>query len=389
MSLSVPTRTGPFAVTHRYAPRAEPVSVVAYGGDPWIVLTIVALVGLGIVMVLNTSFFFSGERYDDPYYVLQKHLVSIALGGVACFIASRLGSRQYQQLAYPLLALAVLALIAVLIPGLGLVRGGARRWVGFGPLNFQPSEFAKIVTVLYLAHSIVRKGPQIRTFTRGVLPHTIVVGLLSVLVVVEPDFGTAVLLGMLLGTMLFLGGARARDLVVPLVAVIPVLVYAVRSSPYRIRRVLTFLDPWEDPLNAGFQLVQSFLAVGSGGLLGAGLGESKQKMFYLPEAHTDFIFSVIGEELGLIGALAFVGLFGVLAVRGFRIALRHPTPFGRLVASGITVLIVLQATVNMAVVLGLLPTKGLALPFISYGGSAMLASMTSAGILLALSRESG
>jgi cell division protein FtsW len=189
--------------------------------------------------------------------------------------------------------------------------------------------------------------------------------------------------------MLFVGGARWRDLLLPLVPVIPLAIYAVRSSPYRIRRVLTFLDPWKDPLDAGFQLVQSILAVGSGGVLGSGLGESKQKMFYLPEAHTDFIFSVVGEELGLVGALAFVCLFALLAARGFRIALRHPTSFGQLVACGITALLTLQAVVNMGVVLGLLPTKGLALPFVSYGGSAMLSSLTGAGILLALSRESG
>jgi cell division protein FtsW len=389
VNLSTAVRTGPFAVTNRYAARAEPVVVVTHGGDPWIVIAVMTLVALGVVMVFNTSFFFAGDRYGDPYHVLQKHLISIALGGLLCLLASRLNSRHYQALAYPLLAVVVVALLVVLMPGLGLVRGGARRWVGFGPLNFQPSELAKVATVLYLARSIVRKGTQMRSFTRGVLPHAIVVGAMATLVVIEPDFGTSVLLGVVLGTMLFVGGARWRDLLLPLAPVVVLGIYAVRSSPYRIRRVLTFLDPWQDPLDAGFQLVQSILAVGSGGLIGSGLGESKQKMFYLPEAHTDFIFSVVGEELGLVGALAFVGLFGVLAARGLRVALRHPTPFGQLAACGITVVLVLQAGVNMAVVLGLLPTKGLALPFVSYGGSAMLTSLTSVGILLALSREAG
>jgi cell division protein FtsW len=383
-------RPAPHALTRRYAPRARPVTVVAHAGDRWILLAVVTLTALGVVMVLNTSFFFAGERFGDPYHVIRKHLISVLAGGLLCLVASRLGSRHYERLAYPLLAVVVLALVAVLIPGVGLVRGGARRWLGAGPFNLQPSEFAKIAAVLYLARSIVRKGPlHMQTLTLGIVPHAIVVGVLALLVVVEPDFGTAVLLGIVLGAMLFAGGARLRDLALPLVPAVALATYVVRSSPYRLRRILTFLDPWQDPLNAGFQLVQSFLAVGSGGLLGSGLGESKQKMFYLPEAHTDFIFSVIGEELGLIGALVSVALFGVLAVRGFRIALRHPTPFGRLVAFGVTLVLVLQAGVNMGVVLGLLPTKGLALPFVSYGGSAMLASMAGAGVLLALSRESG
>jgi cell division protein FtsW len=367
----------------------RPVAVVAHGGDRWIMLTVAALVAVGIVTVFNTSYFFAGERFGDSYYVFRKHLVSIGLGTLCCLAASRVSSRTYERCAYPALALVTLALIAVLIPGVGLVRGGARRWIGLGPLNVQPSELAKIVVVLYLARSIVRKGARIATFTVGILPHVIVVGTLAGLVVVEPDFGTAALLGLLLLAMLFAGGVRWRDLVLPLVPALPLVAYAITSSPYRLRRVLVFLDPWEHPRDAGFQLVQSFLAFGSGGLFGVGLGESKQKMFYLPEAHTDFIFSVIGEELGLLGALALVLLFALLAVRGFRVALRHPAPFGRLAAFGATVLLVLQAGVNMAVVLGLLPTKGLALPFVSYGGSAMLGAMTTVGVLLALSRESG
>ncbi len=375
--------------TRRVAPRARALPVVATGGDRWIVGTVAMLVTVGVVMVFNTSYFFAGERFGDPLHVFRKHLVSVALGITCCFGASRIRSATYERLAYPALAVVALMLVAVLIPGIGLVRGGARRWIGFGAMNLQPSEIAKVVTVLYLARSLVRKGPRLGTFAIGVLPHLIVVGTLAALVVVEPDFGTAALLGVTLFAMLFAGGVRWRDLALPLLPIVPLAIYAVSSSPYRLRRVLVFLDPWQHPRDAGFQLVQSFLAFGSGGLFGAGLGESKQKMFYLPEAHTDFIFSVIGEELGLIGALALVGLFALLAVRGLRVALNHPTVFGRLVAFGVTTVIVLQAGINMAVVLGLLPTKGLALPFVSYGGSAMLGAMTAVGVLLALSRESG
>jgi cell division protein FtsW len=376
-------------LTRRVKPRARTVPVVARGGDRWIMLTVAALVTVGIVMVFNTSYFFAGERFADPLHVFRKHLVSVALGLLACVGASRLRSSTYERYAYWILGAVVVLLVAVLIPGVGLVRGGARRWIGVGALNLQPSELAKIAAVLYLARSMVRKGPRLTTFSLGVLPHFIVVGFMAALVVVEPDFGTAALLGVTLFAMLFAGGVRWRDLAIPILPIVPAAMYAIYSSPYRLRRVMVFLDPWEHPRDAGFQLVQSFLAFGSGGLWGAGLGESKQKMFYLPEAHTDFIFSVIGEELGLIGALVIVGLFAVLAIRGLRVALQHPTTFGQLVAFGITTVVVLQAGINMAVVLGLLPTKGLALPFISYGGSAMIGAMTAIGVLLALSRESG
>lgn len=374
-------------LTRRLKPLVKAQPVVARGGDPWIIAAVAMLVTVSIVMVFNTSYFFAGERFGDPMHVFRKHLVSIALGVAVAFAASRLRSSTYERLAYPALAIVVLMLIAVLIPGVGLVRGGARRWIGFGFMNLQPSEMAKLVAVLYLAHSMVRKGTRLDTFSLGVLPHLIVVGVLAALVVVEPDFGTAALLGVTLFAMLFAGGVRWWHLGLPVLPIVPLAIYAISSSPYRLRRVMVFLDPWEHPRDAGFQLVQSFLAFGSGGLFGAGLGESKQKMFYLPEAHTDFIFSVIGEELGLVGALVIVGLFALLAIRGLRVALRHPTTFGQLVAFGVTTTLVLQAGINMAVVLGLLPTKGLALPFVSYGGSAMIGAMAAVGVLLALSRE--
>jgi len=378
-----------YLLTRRYAPRARPAAVVSRGGDPMLMFAVAALLGISIVMVFNTSYFFAGERYGDPMYVFWKHLCSIGLGVVCCAIASRVRSVTWERLAYPLLACAVVALVMVLIPGVGIVRGGARRWIGLGVVNLQPSELAKVVTVLYLAKSMVRKGPRMRTFALGILPHAIIVGVMVVLVLREPDFGSAALLGLLLGTMLFAGGARWGHLLVPVLSVLPLCAYAIYSSPYRLRRVMVFLDPWQQARDAGFQLVQSFLAFGGGGVVGVGLGESKQKMFYLPEAHTDFIFSVIGEELGLLGALALILLFALIAVRGFRVALRHPTSFGQLAAFGLTLLLVLQAGTNMAVVLGLLPTKGLALPLVSYGGSAMLCDMVAVGIVLALSRESG
>jgi cell division protein FtsW len=284
---------------------------------------------------------------------------------------------------------ALLTLVLVLVPGLGVARGGARRWLHLGPLGLQPSEFAKLAAVLYLAASLTRKAGLLGSFRRGVLPHCLVVGLMGGLILLEPDFGTAALAAALLAVMLFAGGVPARLILAPLLMALPVAAYAVLREGYRVRRIFAFLNPELDPLGMNFQLKQSFIAFGSGGLWGRGLGESRQKMFYLPEAHTDFVFSVVGEELGLAGALLVLGLFAAVGVRGFRIALRHPDPFASLLAFGVTASLVLQAVVNVGVVLGCLPTKGLALPFLSYGGSAMIAALVQVGVLVALAREAG
>jgi len=359
------------------------------GGDPWLVLAVAALVGLSIVMVFNISYFYAQDRFGDSLLFFRKHLLSIGLGTAVAIAASRVPSATYRRIAYPLLIAVAVALVFVLIPGIGLTRGGARRWLHLGPLGLQPSELAKFAVVLFLARSIVRKGDRIATFRLGLVPHYLVVGLIAGLILLEPDFGTAALTAMLLVFMLFVGGVPLRLLGLPALGVLPALAYMVWKTPYRMARIVAFLNPDLDPLGVNFQLKQSFIAFGSGGLWGVGLGESRQKMFYLPEAHTDFLLSVIGEELGLAGALLVLALFGVVAARGFRIAVRHPDPFASLLAFGVTLSLVLQGVVNAGVVLGCLPTKGLALPFLSYGGSAMIAALGQVGVLLALAREVG
>jgi cell division protein FtsW len=359
------------------------------GGDPWLLLAVAALVGLSVVMVFNVSYFYGEERFGDSLLFFRKHLLSIALGTVVGTIASRLPAETYRRAAYPMLVVVLVALVLVLVPGIGLARGGARRWIHLGPLSLQPSELAKFAVVLYLARSLVKKADRVERFTVGVVPHCLVVGLIAALALLEPDFGTAVLCGGLLAGMLYVGGVPGRFLLLPGAAVLPALALLVMREGYRWKRILGFLNPESDPLGINFQLKQSFIAFGSGGLWGIGLGESRQKMFYLPEAHTDFIFSVVGEELGLAGALLVLGLFAVLAVRGFRIAFRHSDPFASLLAFGVTLSLVLQGVVNVGVVLGCLPTKGLALPFMSYGGSAMIASLAQVGVLLALARDTG
>jgi len=367
----------------------RPRVVGAVGGDPWLMLVVAALVGLSVIMVFNISYFYGQERFGDALQFFRKHLLSIGLGVVAAAVASRLPSEAYRRAAYPLLGVVLIALLLVLVPGIGSARGGARRWLCLGPLSAQPSELAKFAVVLYLARSVVKKGERLRSLRLGILPHCLVVGVVAGLVVSEPDFGTTILAGAILAIMLFVGGVPLRLLLLPAIATLPLAAYAVFTHAYRLKRLLAFWHPEADPLGMNFQLKQSFIAYGSGGLWGVGLGESRQKMFYLPEAHTDFIFSVIGEELGLAGALLVFVLFGALAFRGFRIALRHPDPFASLLAFGITLSLVLQGIVNVGVVLGCLPTKGLALPFLSYGGSAMIAALGQIGVLLALAREAG
>ncbi len=269
-----------------------------------------------------------------------------------------------------------------------MVRGGARRWLKLGLLTVQPSELAKLSVVLYLAHSLTKKGERIEALWTGYLPHLLIVGTVAALVVVEPDFGTAVLLAAVLFVMLVANGARWRHLGTTASLVLPFVAFGAVTASYRWQRLTTFLDPWRDAQKSGFQLVQSLLAFGAGGPLGVGLGAGRQKMFYLPEAHTDFVFAVIGEELGLAGTLGVLATFALLATAGLRLAFRHVDSYAANLALAITAMIILQAGVNMAVTVGLLPTKGLALPFLSYGGSALLVNLMEVGILLSVARES-
>jgi cell division protein FtsW len=288
-----------------------------------------------------------------------------------------------------MLPLCVAALLLVLAPGIGAERGGAQRWIALGGFSLQPSEFVKVGVVLYLARWISRHRETMHHFGAGVLPALIGVGACSMLILGQPDFGTAAILGLLLLLMLYVGGARPMHMAALMFGGVAAMVLAVQLAPYRMRRLMAFQDPWAHSQDAGFQLVQSLIAFGSGGLDGVGLGQSKQKMLFLPEAHTDFIFALVGEELGLIGALAVLGLFAIVAVRGFRVAARHPDSFASLLAFGLTAVLILSAVVNVGVVLGMLPTKGLPLPFLSYGGSALLATMLEVGLLAALSRMTG
>ncbi len=350
--------------------------------DPFLLFCTLGLTGIGIVMVYSASFPVGTERMGDPYHFLKKQAIAGALGIGLLLLAARMNYRSWQGLAIPLLLGSIVCLFLVFVPGLRQQVGGAYRWLKIGPFSFQPAELAKLALVIYLARTLTRKEGRMENFTAGFLPPVIVAGILFVLVFKQPDFGTGVLFAVVVFLMLFAGGTRLRFLGVAFLAVVPVLAFLAFLANYRIGRFLGFWDPWKDPGGTGFQIIQSWLAFGVGKISGVGLGEGKQKLFYLPEIHTDFILSVIGEELGLIGVTLVILLFLVLIVRGFQSCLRAPDLFGTYLALGITTLLCIQTLLNMGVVMGLLPTKGSTLPFISYGGTSLMINLMAVGILL-------
>jgi cell division protein FtsW len=355
--------------------------------DKWLLLAVTGLLLIGVTMVLSTSYLYADERFADGTYFFRKQLIALGAGVAGLIVCSLMSGSAYRRLAYPLLGLTILVLVLVLIPGLGVLRGGARRWLMFAGFTFQPAELAKLALVIYLAHSMARKEDKIKTFAFGIFPHMIVTGVCLGLLLLEPDFGTALILTMLLYSMLFIGGVRVSHLLATGLVALPALIYVMVTAPYRLRRLITFLDPWSDPQDTGFQVIQSLIAFGSGQFWGRGLGEGRQKLFYLPEAHTDFVFSVVGEEVGFVGAIAVLALFGVIVLRGLRLTSKIEEPFEQYLAFGVTVLLGLQALIHMGVVMGIMPAKGLVLPFISYGGSALVTNLMEAGILLSLSRR--
>jgi len=347
----------------------------------------VGLVGIGIVMVYSTSAIIAGDRFGDPYYFLKRQAVYAGVGFALLILMTLFSYQALKRLAYPILALSILLLAAVLVPGIGHRAGGASRWLRILSFSFQPSEFAKLGLIVFLAYFLAKKEEKIRSFSFAFLPTLLFSGVVVGLIMKEPDFGAAVFLVTMVFLLLFVSGARVTYILGSVLMAVPVAYYLVTNVGYRYRRLMSFVRPWDDPSGTSFQIIQSFLSFGSGGLFGVGLGEGRQKLFFLPAPHTDFIFSVIGEELGLVGALVVVLLFLILAVRGTTIALALEDRFAVYLALGITLMISLQAVINMGVVLGLLPTKGLALPFISYGGTALISNLMGVGILLQLSRR--
>ena len=350
-------------------------------------LVVLALLGFGIVMVYSASAILATDRFRDPYFFLKKQCFWALLGFGVLWSVMAVDYRRWRPYVLPVLVVALALLVLVLVPPFGQAINGTRRWLRWGPVSFQPTELAKLALVLYLADFLTRRQAVIANFVRGVLPPLLVTGGVAGLVLLQPDLGSSVALVAVVLCMIFVAGARPQHMAAIGASAIPVIVLAVAGASYRLRRFLTFLDPWADPRGAGFQMIQSYLALGGGGVLGRGLGESKQKLFYLPEPHTDFIFAIVGEELGFVGAAVTVALFGLLLWRGIRIGLRVADPFGVHVALGVTAMLSTQALVNLGVVVGLLPTKGLPLPFVSFGGSSLLIAMAGVGLLLNISQH--
>ncbi|MEW6108678.1 MAG: putative lipid II flippase FtsW [Nitrospirota bacterium] len=355
--------------------------------DKLLLFIMILLLSFGALMIYSSTSVVTpllAKKNITEFYYFKRHLFTMALGLIAMFFTYKLKPSFLKRMAIPLLVFSFMLLVLVFLPHIGVSAGGARRWIRLWPTTFQPSELVKLSMVIYLARYISGPGYNTESFVSFVKPLIIMVTFQTVFLK-QPDFGATMSLGFLTFAMLFISGMRLRYLGSVLLLAVPV-VYRLIMEPYRLKRIISFLDPWKDPQGSGFQLVQSFIALGSGGLTGLGLGESKQKLSFLPASHTDFIFCLVGEELGLIGAFVVITLFTFLFLRGISIAARSNDRFIYYLAYGLTLMISLQALINFSVVTGIVPTKGLPLPFMSYGGSALFVNMAAVGILLKISR---
>jgi len=346
------------------------------------------LTGIGVVMVYSASSHIAAERFGDGSYFLKKQ-AAFALAGFSMMIVCRyLSYRILRFLAYVILAASFLLLAMVLVSSLGYEANGATRWLRLAGFSFQPSVFAKFALIVYLAYSLNKKKEDMDRFSVGFLPHVVVFGAFSGLILMQPDFGSVVIFGVITWLMLFVAGVRLTHLLTTFMFFLPAGLYYMLSAEYRIKRLTSFLDPWQFKDSSGYQIVHSYMAFGTGGIWGTGLGQGYQKLFYLPEPHTDFIFSVIGEELGLWGVLFILLLYTVLMWRGVIIAMRSRDRFGALLALGLTVAIGFQVFVNTGVAVGILPTKGITLPFLSYGGTSLLFNLAAVGVLMNIGQRS-
>lgn len=349
-----------------------------------------ALLLLGLIMILSASSVSSFATYGSSFLFFKKQLAWAALGLIGFIGFSRMDYRRLRGWGYPAILVALVLLAAVLIPGLGVVVGGSSRWISVGPVSFQPSELGKLALILFAAEVFTRKKERsLKVRAHAFLPLVPVLAALALLVMLQPDLGTTVLIGAIGLGMLFVAGAPFRH--VGLIGVGGVVLGAVAalSEPYRRARILAFRDPWADPLNTGYQTIQSLIALGSGGWWGVGLGASRQKWLYVPNAHTDFIFAILGEEMGLIGTLVVVGLFAFITYLGFGIARDAPDRFGLLLAAGITISIACQVLVNIGAVTASLPITGVPLPLVSFGGTSLVVTLCSIGILTSIGRAGG
>ena len=370
--------------------RLEEIRQLRQRYDAQLVLAVLALMVLGLVMVASASISIASRELGDPLYYFWRQSLYVVLGLAAMLAATRVPLRAWQVSSPVLLALSALLLVLVFVPGVGREVNGSMRWLTVGPLNVQPSEPMKLAMVLYLAGYLVRRGELVRNTVGGFVRPMAVLAIIGVLLLLEPDYGATVVLFTTALGMLFLGGVPFWSFVGWAGCVVVSLGVVVMAAPYRVERMLTFMNPWADPFGSGFQLTQALIAIGSGEWLGVGLGSSVQKLFYLPEAHTDFLFAVLAEELGMLGMLCVILLFTFVVWRAIAIgtrAERAGAPYGAHVAYGVALLVGLQAFINIGVNMGILPTKGLALPLMSYGGSSLVVNCFALGLVMRVDHE--
>ena len=359
-------------------------------GDVVLLVLVIAMVLFGLLMVYSASFIFAEERTGDGFTFIKKQLLYAVMGMVALWVASRVPHQRWYQWAPAALFTVLTLLVLVMVPGIGARAGGAQRWINLGAFRFQPAELAKIVGVMFVGRQLVRHQRELYRFQKGVMAPIALLIPIMVLLLLQPDFGSAALLAGTAFVLMYVAGVRPLFLFGGLFGALAAATALIVTSPYRLARVMTFLDPWRDPAGKGFQVIQSMLGLHNGSLLGQGLGNGKEKLFFLPEAHNDFIFAVIGEELGFIGVAGVIFAYILFIYRGLKISWialdQRQDRFGFYLGSGLSLLLGLQAFINMGVVMGLLPTKGLTLPFISYGGSALTLNLLAIGILYSISK---
>jgi cell division protein FtsW len=346
------------------------------------------LVGIGIVMIYSASGVLAHDWYGNEFFFLIRQVLYVLIGTIGFFIAAMLPVNFYKQNARAFMLLSIFLLMAVYLPVIGHSAGGARRWIHLGAFQFQPVEFAKLACCIYLADYLGRKIAWVQKGDVMVfVPPLILIGIVCVLTILEPDLGSVAFIVMTMAILFFVSGLQLRYVLGALAVLLPAFYFLIIRVPYRLSRLEAYLNPWEDPLGSGFQIIQSFLAFASGGIHGVGLGQSTQKLFYLPSSHNDFILAVIGEELGLIGVMIVVALYVLFFLCCIRMARKSDQAFEKLLITSVTMLIVLQTVFHMMVATGLVPTKGLPLPFISYGGSSVVVNLIAVGILMAADRR--
>ena len=349
---------------------------------------IVIIIGVfGIVMIYSASAIWAEYKFQDPFKFVKSQSLFFLIGIIMCLVVSRIPPDFWKKYANKIILACFILLVLVLIPGIGTVRNGSRSWFGIGGLGIQPSEFAKIGLIIFVSKYLSQNQKELRDIKKGVLPILLVIGVFFLLIMLEPDFGTAMVIVLTLVSLIFISGVKVSFFIkiglVGLMGIVALIIVA----PYRMARIISFLNPWSDPLGSGFQIIQSLYAIGPGGLLGQGFLNSHQKHFYLPEPQTDFIFSIISEEFGFLGVLIVVSFFFFLFYRSVKISLKSNGLFQKFLAFGLSIGILIQATLNLCVVIGLIPVTGVTLPFFSYGGSSLLVTMISIGIILSISRS--